>query len=299
MKYEYTAYAKNDEERYQMISADILSEYPNLGELAYEAAKMERPFGRVNEDYWGFADYENRINRLIDIIIVTDGKPEYQNEYNKALSDIKNQFAGWKSGFTYANPEEQVVYMVMESLAKHLKDNSIPLITFNEAYAIKTKEAQERYLRAQYEREHTMKYDYTSHIKNDEERAEFIAKDILREYPNLGELAYEAAKMERPFGGVHEDYWGFADCENRINRLINIVIVTEGKEEFEEEYKKACEDLHKNIQGWKRGFTYANPQEQAAYILAERFYEHMKNDEKPLITFNEANEIARNKTNRR
>ena len=299
MKYEYTAYAKSEEERYKMIEMDILSEYTNLGKLAYEAAKMERPFGSVNEDYWGFADYENRINRLIDIIIVTDGKAEYQNEYNKALKDIKEQFEGWKRGFTYANPQEQAAYMVMETLARHLKDRSIPLITFNDAYDIKIKAAEEKRLKAQYERDHTMQYSYTSHIRNDQERAEFIAKDILREYPSLGKLAYEAAKMERPFGRVNEDYSDFADYENRINRLINIVIVTEDKEEFKEEYEKACEQLHKNIQGWKRGFTYANPQEQASYILSERFYAHLEDKEKPLVTFNEAHEIAKSRKNKR
>ena len=102
MKYEYTAYIKNDEARYKLIAEDILSEYPNLGDLAYEAAKLEKHFGRVHEDYWEFADYENKINRLIDIIIVTDGKSEYQEEYNKALKDIPflletpNELDGYK-----------------------------------------------------------------------------------------------------------------------------------------------------------------------------------------------------------
>jgi hypothetical protein len=298
MKYEYTAYAKNDEERYQMIAADILSEYPNLGELAYEAAKLERPFGRVHEDYWDFADYENHINRLICIIIVTDGKSEYKNEYSKALKEIKNEFQYWERGFTYANPKEQSAHMVMERLAQHLKDSSVPLITFNDAYDIKTKKAEQKRIEEQYIRDHTMKYEYTSYIKSDEERINFIAKDILREYPTLGELAYEAARLERPFGRVHEDYWDFADYENHINRLINIVIVTEDKEEFQEEHKRACKQLHENIQCWKRGFTYANPEEQPAYILAQRFYEHMRDGEKPLITFNQAHEIS-NKRNRR
>ena len=148
MKYEYTAYIKNDEARYKVIAEDILSEYPNLGELAYEAAKLEKPFGRVHEDYWEFADYENKINRLIDIIIVTDGKNEYQEEYNKALKEIKTQFENWKNGFCYANPQEQEAYRVMETLEKHLKDNSVKLITFNGAREMKLKEAQERYLKA-------------------------------------------------------------------------------------------------------------------------------------------------------
>ena len=122
---------------------------------------------------------------------------------------------------------------------------------------------------------------------------------ILREYPSLGELAYEAAKMEKPFGRNHEDYDDFAQYENKINRLINIVMVTENKEEFKPEFKKACEELHKNIQGWENGFGYANKEQQPAYILAERFYAHMKDKEKPLITFNEATQIAQNKKNKR
>ena len=37
-----------------MIAKDILTDYPRIGDLAYEAAKLEVPFGRVNEDYIHF-----------------------------------------------------------------------------------------------------------------------------------------------------------------------------------------------------------------------------------------------------
>ena len=299
MKYEYTAYIKDEEERYNKIAQDILTDYPNLGNFAYEAAKLERPFGRVNEDYWGFADYENRINRLIDIIIVTEGKPQYEEEYNNALEDIRNQFRYWQAGFTYANPEEQVTYMVMQTLEEHLKNKSVKLLTFNDVCNIKIKEREEKAARAKYIRDHTMEYKYTSNIKDAEERAQFVAKDILREYPNLGELAYEAAKLERPFGRVHEDYWDFADYENQINRLVNIVIVTENNDELKAEYERACQQLHNSIEAWNDAFSYANAKDQAAYILAERFYEHMKDNSKELITFNQAHEIANAKRNRR
>lgn len=116
-----------------MIGEDILREYPNLGLLAYKAAELETPFGRVHEDYWEFSNQENQINRLIDIIIVTEGKPEFINEYNKALKDIREAFNSWKSNFGYANPEEQEAYIVMERLESHLKDITKPLITMEEA----------------------------------------------------------------------------------------------------------------------------------------------------------------------
>ena len=41
-----------------------------------------------------------------------------------------------------------------------------------------------------------MKFNYTAYYDSDEERIEAIVADITREYPNLGSLAYEAAKME-------------------------------------------------------------------------------------------------------
>ena len=100
-----------------------------------------------------------------------------------------------------------------------------------------------------------MNYNYTAYYKTEEERINAIVEDILREYPNLGSLAVDAAKLEQQFGRVHEDYDQFSDDENHINRLIDIVIVTEGKPEFEAEYKKACEDLLNSYNRWRRNFT--------------------------------------------
>ena len=130
MQYNYTLYIKDPEERKKIIAEDILREYPNLGMLAYNAAELETPFGRVHEDYWDFSEQENQINRLIDIIIVTEGKPEFINEHKKALQDINEAFRSWKSNFGYANPEEQAAYLVMEQLEKHLKDNNEPIMTY-------------------------------------------------------------------------------------------------------------------------------------------------------------------------
>lgn len=45
-----------------------------------------------------------------------------------------------------------------------------------------------------------MKYNYTAYYKTDEERINAIVSDILREYPNLGKLAVEAAKLETQSG---------------------------------------------------------------------------------------------------
>ena len=138
-----------------------------------------------------------------------------------------------------------------------------------------------------------MKYNYTAYYETDEERFKAIEEDILSEYPRLGELAMEAAKMEKPFWRVHEDYDSFSNQENHINRLIDIVIVTEGKPEYQEEYQRACQDLIKNYSSWEREFTYANPEEQGVYLVMQRFYEHQKDKSKPLIILKEAVKIQR------
>ena len=133
-----------------------------------------------------------------------------------------------------------------------------------------------------------MNYYYTAYFDKDEYRIKAIEEDILREYPNLGDLAVEAAKLEKPFGRVHEDYEQFSDEENHINRLIDIVIVTEGKPEYQAEYQKACDDLIMNYQSWLRNFSYANREEQSVYLVMQKFYEHKINKEVPLMTVNQA-----------
>ena len=133
MKYYYTAYCESDEERIKLITEDILSEYPNLGDTAKVAAKMETPFGSVHEDYDAFSDQENRMNRLIDLIILTEDKPEFRAEYQKACSSFLKNFESWQSCFTYANPQEQTAYLVGQRYLAHQSDKSIPLVTFKEA----------------------------------------------------------------------------------------------------------------------------------------------------------------------
>jgi hypothetical protein len=293
MRMEYTAYAKSDEERYQMIKEDILTDYPRIGDLAYEEAKLEVPFGRVNEDYMDFADYENSVNRLICIIKVLDGKSEYRDEFKKAVNDITKEYEYWRAAFPYANPEDNNVYLVMQSLIRHSQDKSQPILTFKDINEQRRIEREEERRRQEEIRNHTMRYDYTAYAKSDEERYDMIAKDILREYPNLKELAYEAAKMETPFGRVHEDYWGFADAENQVNRLIDIVILTEGKKGLEAEYDKACKSLELYLEVWRDGFTYANPEDQEVYFIGEAYGRHKNDPSVPLITFKEAKELSK------
>ena len=141
-----------------------------------------------------------------------------------------------------------------------------------------------------------MKYNYTAYYDTKEKRINAIAEDILSEYPRLGKLAIEAAEMEEPFGKVNADYDLFSDQENRINRLIDIVIVTEGKPQYQEEYLKACKDLIQNYESWKKCFTYANREEQAAYMVIKRFIEHEKDKSKPLMTFKEGKKCKKNQS---
>ena len=295
MKFNYTAYYDSDEERIAAIREDILREYPNLGELATTAAEMETPFGRSHEDYKLFSHQENVINRLINIVIVTEGKPEFHAEYDKACSDLIKYYYSWRAGFTYANPEEQEVHFIMKAFYAHQEDPSVPLITFKQANEIIIQKREEENRKRQWEIDHTMQFGYTAYYDSDEERIEAIVADITREYPNLGSLAYDAAKMETPFGRAHEDYDQFSREENVINRLINLVIVTEGKPEYQEEYDRACNKLVEYYGYWQRGFTYANPEEQEVYYIMQAYYAHQEDPSVPLITFKQAKDIRREK----
>ena len=288
MRYNYTAYYDTDEERIKAIKEDILTEYPRLGELAELAATLEQPFGRVNEDYWQFIDYTNRINRLIDIVIVTENKPEFTHEYQKACQDLIRNYQYWKQNYTYASPEKQSEFAIMQRFYEHQKDKSKPLLTMNQADKIGRVERENEDIINKWYRDHTMRYNFTAYYNTDEERIEAITADILKEYPRLGELAREAARLETPFGQVNEDYWEFSNQRNHINRLIDIVIVTEDKPEFKVEHEKACRDLTRNFQSWQRGFTYSNPEEQPEYIVMQRYIAHVRDKSIPLITMEEA-----------
>ena len=291
MNYDYTAYFKNNEERIRAIVEDILREYPRLGSLAEDAARMEKPFGRVHEDYELFSDQANHVNRLIDIVIVTEGKPELQEEYEKACRDLEEYYWSWKRNFTYAGLEEQAVYIVMQRYYEHQEDKKKPLMTIKDADRIIRFRLEAEDRQRKWKQDHTMQYNYTAYYKNEEDRIRAIVEDILREYPNLDILAEAAARLETPFGRVHEDYDQFSDQENHINRLIDIIIVTEGKPKYQREYDKACRDLMTYYRSWQNGFTYANPEEQAAYLVVEQFQKHLQDKSVPLYTLKEAQEI--------
>lgn len=264
MKYNYTAYYENEEERIKNIVEDILSEYPNLGSLATEAAKLEKPFGRVHEDYDLFSNQENHINRLIDIVLVTEGKPEFENEYRKACQDLVSNYESWKRGFTYANPNEQAAYLVMQRYNEHLKDKSIPLITFEEA----TKEQQRRRKEKELKRK----------------------ADMLRsQFSNLGDVADEVIKLEDESG-----IW-IRFQENDIIRLVSIIKLTENREQYIEVYKEAIKRLKEKYEEWQKYETYYMSEEKQIVVeMINRLNMHMKDKTIPIATYIEIKEELSN-----
>ena len=133
-----------------------------------------------------------------------------------------------------------------------------------------------------------MKYEYTIFIKDEKERIKTITDDILIEYPRLGVMAEKIAKMERPFGPSYDTFTAFSVQENCINRLIDIIIVTEGKDIFKEEYTKACEDLERNFQSWLHLFSNDIYKKQPVYLVMQSFYAHQSNNNFPIMTFSQA-----------
>ena len=293
MKYYFTAYCESDEERINLITEDILREFPNLGERARDAARLETPFGQVHEDYDGFIEYENEINRLIDIVIVTEDRPEFRKEYASAVSMLIEAYRCWRQGFTYANPEEQAPYLIMEAFREHQQNPRNILITYKEAKAELARKREEKDQQRKYDFDHTMQYNYTAYYDTEEERIAAVVEDMKREYPRLGELLVEAAKMEEPFGQRHEDYDEFSRQENHLNRLIDIIILTEDNEEFKEEYEKACKDFMDYYHSWRHCFSYANPEQQEAYVVGETFLKHRYDKSIPLMTFKDAKEYLK------
>ncbi len=293
MKYYYTAYCESDEERIKLIAEDILREFPNLGKVAFDAARLETPFGYRHEDYDAFSAQENEINRLIDIVIVTEDKPEFRHEYAKAVSMLIEAYRSWKQEFTYANPEEQPPYLIMEAFKEHQQNPRNILITYKEAEAELDRIREAKRAKEQDKIDHTMQYRYTAYYDTEEERIAAIVEDMKREYPRLGGLLEEAAKMETPFGERHEDEDEFCRQENHINRLIDIIILTEDKPEFKEEYEKACKDFMDYYYSWRHCFSYANPHEQTAYVVGETFLKHRYDKSIPLMTFNDAKEYLK------
>ncbi len=288
MNYNFTNIYQNPEDRIIAIENDILTEYPRLEPVVEQIAKMERPFGRVNEDYMDFAQYENEINRLINIIIVTEGKPDYTDEFQKACKDFIESYKAWDRNFTYGGKESQPAYLVFKNFSNHFANHETILITYNEACEILFKQREEKRKQQQWIYDHTMRYNFTAYCLNDEDRIKLIVEDLLREYPNLAPIAEEIAKMETPFGQVNEDYDRFAPFENQINRLIDIIIVTEGRKEYANEFFKARSDFEEAYANWNSTFTYGGKERESAYLVYQAYLKHLKDPNSPLITFKEA-----------
>ena len=268
MIYGYTAYYKTDEERIAAIAEDILRDFPRLGELAREAAAMETPFGRVHEDYDQFSDQENHINRLINIVILTEGKPSFQAEYAKAFKDLLNNYRSWTHNFTYANPEEQSVYLLMEMFNKHQDNPSVPLITFRQAGEIQAKRRRER------ERKHKA--------------------DILRkQYPDLGPIADEVIRIEDEGG------YSIRFVENDIIRLVLIIQLIEGKEEYAELYTNILAELKSKYENWVEYETryHMSDDQHLVATMMESVIAHLDDSNVPIVTFGELKKEQQKKRN--
>lgn len=268
MNYNYTAYYKTEEERISAIAEDILREYPNLGSLAIEAAKLEKPFGRVHEDYDQFSNYENHINRLIDIVIVTEGNPKFKEEYKKACQDLLKSYNSWRKNFTYANPEEQSVYLVMQTFSKHMENDEIPLITVNQASIEQAKKRKEKELKAK--------------------------ADILRsQFPKLGKIADEVIKLED-----ESNIW-IRFQENDIIRLVYAIKLTEGKEEYADVYSDTLKQLTEMYSNWLKHETYYMSEEKEMVVeMMNRLNAHLEDKNIPISTYAEIKEefTTQNKT---
>lgn len=257
MDYKYTAYYENAEERIKAISEEILSEYPNLGILAIEAAQLETPFGRVNADYENFAEQENHINRLINIVIVTEGKPEFQEEYRKACADLLKNYESWEKCFSYANPEEQTVYMLMQKFKQHINNPQVPLMTYKEA----TDEQQ----------------------KNRKEKNLKRAADVLRsKIPGLGAVADEVIRQEDE-SGIHLRFQ-----ENDIIRLVSIIKLIEKQPEYAEVYNNVLGQLKETYAQWLECETSVMWEEKNMVVeMMNRFSAHLENEIAPIVIYAE------------
>jgi len=257
MDYKYTAYYENAEERIKAISEEILSEYPNLGILAIEAAKLETPFGRVNADYENFIEQENHINRLINIVIVTEGKLEFQEEYRKACADLLKNYASWEKCFSYANPQEQAVYMLMQKFNVHIKHPEVPLMTYKEALDEQRKRCKEKNLKR--------------------------AADVLRsKIPGLGAVADEVIRQEDE-SGIHLRFQ-----ENDIIRLVSIIKLIENKPEYADAYNNVLEQLKETYAQWLECETRVMWEEKHMVVeMMNRFSAHLEDKNAPIVTYEE------------
>lgn len=255
MSYNFTAYYKTEEERIKAITEDILTEYPNLGYLAEVAAKMETPFGQVHEDYELFSNQDNHINRLINIVIVTEGKPEFRSEHEKACRDLREQYYSWETNFTYANPEEQEAYLIWEQFTKHLNNPSVPLYTYAEA--------RDEQRRRRKEKERKTKIEMRKSA-----------------YPGLGDLAKDLLRLEEE-SGLHIRFQ-----EDDLLQLFYIAKLASEHEGYEELYNKTVAQLQEKYAFWFEHETRWMSDEKKVIIeMMNRLNEHLANQNIPIATF--------------
>ena len=256
MKYENTAYYKKDEDRIEAVSEDILIEFPKLGYLSKKAAQMETPFGNPNQDYERISQYENQINRLINIIIITENNQEYLNEYDKAVNDMIEAYQNWKTNYTYANPESTPTYLVFQTFKTHIMNPIIPLLTLDQATSLQKRKK------------------YNENIRR---KAELLRK----EYPFLGPIAEQEIQYELD-SGVWLKYQ-----ENDLIQLVNILKLIDKNEEYKDIYIKVLEELTKKYKEWIKNELNKNSSEVNNNIIdmMERIETHLDNEQSPIYTY--------------
>lgn len=117
-----------DRARAKDIATDISFEYPEIPEyLRLEIASMESPIKGCHEDYDMFYKDELRIYRLFNMLQILYQYKNYKNIFDKAYEDIKESYKMFLKHFTYANPGEQKVSMIMRTIKDFTGDTEIEI----------------------------------------------------------------------------------------------------------------------------------------------------------------------------
>ena len=179
----------------------IKKDYPELTELAAEMARLIGRHMCYHEDLSDFVGYTNKIYDLISIIILTEGNTKYVNQYNQAVQEIQDVYKMWDRNYGYVKNNDVTVIRIMKRFYEHMKDKNIPLKSPSEVENDKSREKFEKEFYEEKEcASNKMKFDYTESIEDEQLRIRQIGDDILRQFPNLGDYAYEIAKMEPKYG---------------------------------------------------------------------------------------------------
>lgn len=127
--------------------------------------------------------------------------------------------------------------------------------------------------------------------KEKNEKIKRIVNEVLNEYLNKENIVTEILDLEKNNEIVIDEFKESSLYENNIYKLINIIILIENKKEYENEYKIIKEDLIENYKNWKENYHFSNKDNHPVSIIMKRFYEHLQDINKPLITQKKANEI--------